>query len=56
MTLAPVRKLSFVSLDELKEMPELAECRLSPGATAFRCCPLTEAEFHAIVAAADAKK
>ena len=28
VTVAPVRKLRFVPLDELRTMPELAECRL----------------------------
>jgi len=56
VTVAPVRKLSFVSLDELKEIPALAECRLIARGNRLSVLPLTEAEFHAIVAAADAKK
>ena len=36
VTVAPVRKLRFVPLDELRAMPELTSSRLSPAATASR--------------------
>lgn len=56
VTVAPDRKLEFVSLDELKQMPELAECRLLARGNRLSVVPLTEDEFDAIVAAADAKR
>ena len=54
VTVAPVRKLSPVSLDELRSMPELAECRLLARGNRLSVMPLTDAEFEAIVARADA--
>lgn len=54
VTVAPDRKLGFVGLDELKAMPELAECRLLARGNRLSVLPLTEVEFDAIVAAADA--
>jgi predicted RNA-binding protein with PUA-like domain len=56
VTVAPVRALEFVSLDELKQLPELANSRLIARGNRLSVLPLTEAEFNAIVAAADAKK
>lgn len=56
VTVAPVRALHFVSLDELKQLPELAECRLIASGNRLSVLPLTEQEFEAIVRAADAKK
>lgn len=56
VTVAPVRALEFVPLDELKQMPELAESRLTAKGNRLSVFPLTEGEFNAIVAAADAKK
>jgi predicted RNA-binding protein with PUA-like domain len=56
VTVAPERPLEFVSLDELKSMPELAECRLLARGNRLSVLPLTEDEFEAIVAAADAKR
>ena len=55
VTVAPDRPLTFLSLDELKAMPELAECRLLTRGNRLSVLPLTDDEFHAIVAAADAK-
>jgi predicted RNA-binding protein with PUA-like domain len=56
VTIAPERALEFVSLDELKSMPELTECRLLARGNRLSVLPLTEDEFAAIVAAADAKR
>lgn len=49
VTVAPVKKLHFVSLDELREMPELADCRLLARGNRLSVMPLTQAEFDAIV-------
>ena len=46
-----VRALAFVSLDELREMPELAQCRLIAKGNRLSVIPLTDVEFDAIVAA-----
>jgi len=56
VTVAPDRRLEFVSLEELKEIPELAECRLLAKGNRLSVLPLTDAEFDAIVATADAKR
>ena len=45
-----------VSLEELRQMPELAECRLLARGNRLSVLPLTDEEFDAIVAAADAKR
>ena len=50
VTVAPVKKLRFIPLDELKTMPELAECRLLAKGNRLSVMPLTAAEFEAIVA------
>ena len=50
VTVAPVKRLAYVSLDELREMPELAECRLLARGNRLSVMPLSEAEFEAIVA------
>lgn len=55
VTVAPDRKLAFVSLDELREIPELADCPLLARGNRLSVMPLTQDEFDAIVAAADAK-
>lgn len=55
VTVAPDRALPFLSLDELKAMPELAECRLLARGNRLSVLPLTDDEFDAIVAAAEAK-
>jgi predicted RNA-binding protein with PUA-like domain len=54
VTVAPVRKLRFVPLDELKTIPELAGSRLLAKGNRLSVIPLTEPEFGAIVHAADA--
>ncbi len=56
VTVAPVRALEFVSLDELKQIPELANSRLIARGNRLSVLPLTEQEFDAIVRTADAKK
>lgn len=50
VTVAPVKKLRFIPLDELRTMPELAECRLLARGNRLSVIPLTEDEFEAIVA------
>ena len=55
VTLAPVRALPFVSLDELKAMPELANCPLVARGNRLSVLPLTDDEYEAIVAAARQK-
>ncbi|MEZ5248399.1 MAG: EVE domain-containing protein [Ilumatobacteraceae bacterium] len=54
VTLAPVRRLRYVPLDELRTMPELAASRLLAKGNRLSVFPLGEAEFDAIVARADA--
>src|SRR5262245_14958332 len=51
VTVAPVRKLRYVPLDELRAMPELAESRLLARGNRLSVLPLSDAEFDAIVAA-----
>jgi predicted RNA-binding protein with PUA-like domain len=53
VTVSPVRALSFVPLDDLRAIPELAECRLIARGNRLSVLPLTDAEFDAIVAEAD---
>lgn len=50
VTVAPVKKLRFIPLDELKTMPELAECRLLARGNRLSVMPMTATEFEAIVA------
>jgi predicted RNA-binding protein with PUA-like domain len=50
VTLAPVRELRFVPLDELRAMPELVDCKLLSKGNRLSVMPLTEEEFVAIVA------
>jgi predicted RNA-binding protein with PUA-like domain len=50
VTVAPVKRLRFIPLDELRTMPELAECRLLARGNRLSVMPLTDAEFAAIVA------
>ena len=54
VTVAPVRALPFVSLDELRTLPELADCRLLARGNRLSVFPVTDAEFDAIVAFAEA--
>jgi predicted RNA-binding protein with PUA-like domain len=49
VTVAPVRALRFIPLDELRTMPELAGCRLLARGNRLSVLPLTDAEFDAIV-------
>ena len=55
VTVAPDRKLAFVSIDELKTIPELADCRLLAKGNRLSVMPLTDHEFDVIVSFADAK-
>lgn len=49
VTVAPVKALRYIPLDELRTMPELAECRLLARGNRLSVMPLTDAEFDAIV-------
>jgi predicted RNA-binding protein with PUA-like domain len=49
VTIAPVRKLGFVSIDELRTMPELVNCRLLARGNRLSVLPLSDDEFEAIV-------
>jgi len=51
VTVAPKKRLRFISLDQLREMPELVECRLLARGNRLSVIPLTDNEFDAIVAA-----
>ncbi|MGH9132322.1 MAG: EVE domain-containing protein, partial [Ilumatobacteraceae bacterium] len=53
VTVAPVRALRFIPLDELRSMPELASSRLLARGNRLSVLPLTDAEFDAIVRRAD---
>ena len=55
VTVAPDRKLNFVSIDELKTVPELVGCRLLAKGNRLSVMPLTDEEFEIIVSLADAK-
>lgn len=50
VTVAPVRELRFVSLDEMRTMPELVDCKLLAKGNRLSVLPLTDDEFEAIVA------
>ena len=50
VTVAPVKKLAFVSLEELRSVPELVDCRLLAKGNRLSVMPLTASEFKAIVA------
>lgn len=49
VTVAPVRSLPFVALDELRTIPALAQCRLLAKGNRLSVLPLSDAEFDAIV-------
>lgn len=49
VTVAPVRKLRFIPLDELRQMPELAASRLLARGNRLSVLPLTPEEFQAVV-------
>jgi predicted RNA-binding protein with PUA-like domain len=56
VTVAPVRKLNFVSIDEMRTMPELVNCRLLARGNRLSVMPIEDAEFDAIVAYSKKKK
>lgn len=56
VTVAPVRKLRFVPIDELRAMPELADCRLLARGNRLSVLPLTDDEFDAMVRAGSTKR
>jgi predicted RNA-binding protein with PUA-like domain len=56
VTVAPVRELAFVSLDELRTIPEMADSRLLARGNRLSVMPLSDAEFAAIVGFADSKR
>jgi predicted RNA-binding protein with PUA-like domain len=56
VTVAPDRRLAFVPLDQLKQIPELAECRLLAKGNRLSVMPLTDAEYDAIVRYADDRR
>jgi predicted RNA-binding protein with PUA-like domain len=56
VTVAPVRKLRFVSIDELRTLPELVDSRLLARGNRLSVMPLTDAEFDVIVAYSKKKK
>jgi predicted RNA-binding protein with PUA-like domain len=49
VTVAPVRKLPFVAIDELRGLPELAQSRLLARGNRLSVFPLTDEEFDTIV-------
>jgi predicted RNA-binding protein with PUA-like domain len=49
VTVAPVRELRFIPLDELRTIPELADSRLLAKGNRLSVIPLTDVEFAAIV-------
>ena len=49
VTVAPVRALRFVSLDELRTIPELADSRLLAKGNRLSVMPLSDIEFDVIV-------
>jgi predicted RNA-binding protein with PUA-like domain len=55
VTVAPVRELRYVPLDELRAIPELAGSRLLARGNRLSVFPLSDAEFDAIVRHADAR-
>lgn len=56
VTVAPVKALTFVPLDELRTMPELADCRLLAKGNRLSVIPLTDGEFAAIVQRGTARR
>jgi predicted RNA-binding protein with PUA-like domain len=56
VTVAPVRKLKFVSIDELRALPELIDCRLLARGNRLSVMPITDAEFDAVVAYSKKKR
>jgi predicted RNA-binding protein with PUA-like domain len=56
VTVAPVKRLRLVPLEELRAMPELAGCPLLARGNRLSVLPLTDAEFDAIVAAGSRRR
>jgi predicted RNA-binding protein with PUA-like domain len=56
VTVVPVRKLRFVSIDELRALPELVDSRLLARGNRLSVMPVTDAEFDVIVAYSKKKK
>lgn len=56
VTVAPVKPLRFVSLDDMRTMPALAHCALLAKGNRLSVMPLTDAEFDAIVQRGTAAK
>ena len=51
-----MRALPFASLDELRTIPELANCRLLAKGNRLSVFPLSDAEFDVIVAFAKRRR
>jgi predicted RNA-binding protein with PUA-like domain len=49
VTVAPVKALKFVSLDEMRDIPELAGSRLLARGNRLSVIPLSDVEFDAIL-------
>jgi len=56
VTLAPKRRLDFVPLPTLRELPELVDCALLARGNRLSVLPLTESEFSAIAAAGGVRR
>jgi predicted RNA-binding protein with PUA-like domain len=56
VTVGPVRELEFVSLDELRAMPEMVNSPLLARGNRLSVMPMTNDEFDAVVAYADRKR
>lgn len=56
VTVAPVKALRFVPLDELRAIAELADSRLLARGNRLSVLPLTDVEFDAIVRAGTARQ
>ncbi len=56
VTIAPVKKLPFVSLEELRALPELAHSRLLAKGNRLSVFPLTDEEFDTIVSYATRRR
>ena len=54
VTVAPVRALRYVALDEIRTIPEMASSRLLARGNRLSVIPMTEDEFSAVVRCADA--
>jgi len=56
VTVAPVKALPYVSIDEMRLIPELAECRLLAKGNRLSVLPVTDEEFATIVAYAKSRR